>query len=47
MYTKLQNINNNDFWDIINPDGTHLVTVTTEVTANILLIKLNKDINNV
>lgn len=47
MYTKLQNINNNDFWDIINPDGTYLVTVTTEVTANILLIKLNKDINNV
>lgn len=44
MYTKLKNTNNNDFWDIINPDGSKLVTVTTETTANNLLDKLNVDI---
>jgi type IV pilus assembly protein PilB len=40
MYTKLQNTNNNGFWDIINPDGTYLVTVTTEVAANEMQTKI-------
>ena len=41
MYTKVKNTSNNDFWDIITPDGSKLVTVTTEATANNLLNKLN------
>ena len=42
MYTKTQNIENNAYWDILNPDGSKLVTVTSESTAEKLLEKLNK-----
>ena len=45
-YTKIKNMDNETFWDIINPDGNKLVTVTHEASANELLEKLNKDLNN-
>lgn len=45
-YTKIKNMDNETFWDIINPDGNKLVTVTHEASANELLEKLNKDLSN-
>jgi len=45
-YTKIKNIDNDTFWDIITPDGNKLVTVTNEASADKLLEQLNKDINN-
>lgn len=47
MYKKIRNSVIESFWDIINPDGSKLVTVTNEASANSLLEKLNKDCNNV
>ena len=45
-YTKIKNVDNDNFWDIITPDGNKLVTVTHDASADKLLEKLNKDLNN-
>ena len=45
-YEKIKNADNELFWDIINPNGTKLVTVTNEASANTLLEKLNKESKN-
>lgn len=45
-YTKIKNLDNDTFWDIITPDGNKLVTVTHDASVDKLLEKLNKDLNN-